>query len=156
MKEDFELLKYLHQDQEDQLSYRRSREIQIFSWSNAIILAITGAMLAVSPEEVIFLAKREMVARVIVTFVIVGLTAFSVIWQMYQRKCASEHQKVLAKLADNLGCFTGDDSIFPKRWRDWGKRYTTFREQIRYPSKVSATVFSGTIALVSSWSYLLL
>lgn len=151
MPEEFELLKYLHKEQRDELSYRRSREIHIFGWSNAILLAITGAMLVASPKEHSIFAEHMISARVIATILVLGLTIFSVVWQMYQCKCASMHKKVLANLTQRLGCFDGAAPLYPRKWKDWGQRYTKFSEQMCYPSKVSATFLSGIVTLVSLW-----
>lgn len=47
----FELLKYLHEEQRDQLAYRRNREFQIFTWSTTLLLATVGILLVKDPSK---------------------------------------------------------------------------------------------------------
>lgn len=144
-----DLLIYLHQEQSNQLSYRRRRELQIFSWSNAILLAIAGASLTGVPKSFGYMSSQNVWSNIVILVAVLCLSIFSISWQLYQRQRAASHQKILANLAQLLGCFDGADSIFPQNWKNWGNRYTTFKEQISYPSKISATMLSGIIALTS-------
>lgn len=150
---ELETLRHLQTKQREELQYRRSREFQIFTWSVTLLLAVIAAVL-VKPPEV--LSRGGTALRAVASIIVAGLTFYSLHWQLYQRKSAATHARVLAKMAEKLGAFDpaafgGPDSLYPDHWRDWGKHYLTFREQLSRPSKLSATLLVGAIALVSLW-----
>jgi hypothetical protein len=151
--DELETLRHLQTQQREELQYRRAREFQIFTWSVTLLLAVIAAVL-VKPPDV--LAKSGVVLRVVASVIVVGLTFYSLYWQLYQRKSAAAHARVLAKIAGKLGvfdpaAFDGPEPLYPDHWRGWGERYLTFREQLSRPSKMSATFLVGIIAMVSLW-----
>ena len=152
--DNFELLRYLHEEQRDQLNYRRSREFQIFTWSAALLLAAIGILIVKEPDKDIVILKG-FYARLLGSAVILGVGIFSAVWQNFQRQRAAEHQRVLVRLAEELGCFDKispeGEPLYPLRWKSWGTRYTTFLEQLGRPSKVSATLALALIAFLSLW-----
>lgn len=156
---DFELFKYLHEEQRDQLTYRRNREFQIFTWSATLLLAIVGLLIVKDPDKDVLLTKA-LYARLLGSVVVLGVGTYSALWQIYQRQRAAAHQRVLVKLAEKLGCFergpADETTLYPYQWKSWGTRYNTFREQVTRPSKVSATMALMVIALVSIWLDILL
>jgi len=150
------ILMYIHKSQEQELFYRRRRELQVFSWSNAILLATSGGILSSYRENPSNINTMLISLRFLITIFIICITFFSVKWQLYQRKRAAKHQQILSTLSQKLGCFDGNDPVFPKEWRDWGNRYTTLKEHLIFPSKISATLLLGFLALTCSWLDLLI
>ena len=151
----FELLFHLHSSQEKELFYRRHRELQIFTWSNAILLTISAGLLSSYPNNSLDINIKLVSLRIVITFFVAGITFFSVKWQLYQRQRAARHQQVLSSLLTELGCFNGLESIFPQKWRNWGREYTSLKEHLRFQSKISATLFLGFLCLISCWLDLL-
>ena len=149
------MLRYMHASQEKELVYRRTRELQIFKWSNAILLSISGLLLSSYSQNKENAYNVLIYLRIIITFFIFSLTFFSIKWQLYQRQRAANHQKIVTNLAIKLGCFDGNNPIFPKKWKNWGHQYTTFREFINFPSKILATLFLALMAFLSCWLDLL-
>lgn len=150
---ELETLRHLQTQQREELQYRRSREFQIFTWSVSLLLAIIAAVLVKPPG---ILARGGVVWRAVASIVVAGLTFYSLYWQLYQRQSSAAHARVLAKIAEKLGVFDpaafgGSGPLYPDHWRDWGKRYLSFREQLAQPSKISATLLVGIIAMVSLW-----
>lgn len=130
---DFELVKYLHEEQRDQLNYRRSREFQIFTWSATLLLAVVG-LLVVKEADKDILITQGFGGRLLGSAVILGVGIYSSIWQSFQRKRAAEHQRILVRLAERLGCFersrSDGESLYPYRWKSWGTKYTTFLSKL--------------------------
>lgn len=151
MNDNFDLLTFIHASQEKQLSYRRKRELQIFAWSNAILLTISGLLLSSYSQEDHNISNKSTSLRILITIFVIVLTSFSIKWQLYQRKMAAKHQKIISNAATKMGCFDGTNPIFPEKWKSWGDNYTTFQEIIKTPSKISATLFMALIAVISSW-----
>jgi len=150
---EIETLRHLQTQQREELQYRRSREFQIFTWSVTLLLAIVTAVLVKPPD---FLATGGLALRTVASVVVVGLTFYSLSWQLYQRQSAAAHARVLATIAGKLGVFDsqafgGPEPLYPERWKRWGQRYITLREQLSRPSKMSATLAVGVVALVSLW-----
>ena len=149
MSKDYDLLKYLHETTREELAYRRQRELHIFNWSNAILLAIAGTTSMVCPDNYSLFKAKAVTSIMIAAIIIWGLTYFSVKWQLYQRQQAAEQQKVLAKILQQLGYFDNADSVLPRSWKDWGKKDTKFVELIKKSSRISATLLSGSLALLT-------
>jgi hypothetical protein len=153
---ELDVLKHLHTPQFGELHYRRTREFQIFTWSATILLAITGALLVKAQGSSTFLAGRGVIWRFLASAVVLGLTLFSVKWQLEQRKWTAELQSVLATIATKLRCFDaeafdGPEPLYPDKWKKWGTRYVTLRKQLTRPSKISATLLLGIMAFTSIW-----
>lgn len=150
---ELETLRHLQTQQREELQYRRAREFQIFTWSVTLLLAVVAAVWVKPPD---LLAKGGVALRAIASIVVVGLTSYSLHWQLHQRKAAAAHARVLTKIAAKLGvfdpaAFDGPAPLYPDHWKSWGERYITFREQLSRPSKISATFLVGVIAMVSLW-----
>lgn len=151
LPENFELLKYLHEEQRDQLAHRRSRELNIFNWSNAILLGLIGFILSFDLSNYNLILLKYNFSQIIITSIVIGVSIFSIKWQIYQRRCAANHEKQISKLNRLLGCFDGDESLYPKKWKNWGEKNITLGQNLKYPSKLSATILSGIVALISLW-----
>jgi uncharacterized membrane protein YkvI len=66
---------------EHELDYRRTKQWNVFSWSSGILVAITGAMLALQRSEA--LSKTQ---RVPITIAVLVLTVFACLWLDYNSK----------------------------------------------------------------------
>jgi hypothetical protein len=154
--EQFETIKHLYNEQREELSYRRHREFQIFSWSTTILIAITGAFLLSDPKKG-FLTSSGLFGSITASVVVVALTAFSINWQLNQRKCSAAHQRVIVKLDELLGCFNTNVfayhfQIYPDEWKNWGHKNINLWEQlIKNPTKINATALLGLAAFASIW-----
>jgi hypothetical protein len=66
-----------------ELDYRRDKEWNIFSWCSSILVAITGGAIALQvgqPNKLVFSQ------RMIVSFAVVVLVGYSVLWLSYNHK----------------------------------------------------------------------
>lgn len=150
---EIETLRHLQTQQREELQYRRSREFQIFTWSATLLFAVIAAALVKPPD---ILAKGGAAWRTVASVLVVVLTFYSLRWQLYQRQSTAAHARVLTRIAGKLGvfdpsAFDGPDALYPEEWKGWGSRYVTYREQLSRPSKMSATLLVGILALVSLW-----
>jgi hypothetical protein len=87
---ELETLRHLEKMQRDELQYRRSREFQIFTWSATILLALIAAV-AVKPPDL--LARGGSAVREVLSATVLGLTYFSLAWQLQQRRSAAAHAR---------------------------------------------------------------
>ncbi len=151
-----ETLRYIHQVQHEELNYRRKRELQVFNWSAAILLAIIVWLLVKSQDPQLHTIIQKLWGRFFASFIILGFTYFSVQWQLYYRRRVANHAKVLVKIASFFKCFEDgyyveDSSLLPHDWEKWGTNYLTFKEHLKTNSKISMTTLLGVCALVSLW-----
>lgn len=143
-------LLHMYEDQMRHLAYRQTRENDIFVWSAWVLLAFVGATAFVSREDLgVLLATPSGVTTTVLTLML--LTVFSVRWQLKARHYLAEHQQMLARLQDALGCFQGPVA-FPKEWRGWGSTPGSLRQRLCRPTRVAATVALGIVAVISAVS----
>lgn len=146
-KTKIEILKHLHHQQWAELEYRRRREVQVFTWSATVLLAVAGGVLARDGSSV--LPSHETSWRWAASVVVVTLTVFSARWQHHHRTAAAAHKRILVKIALELGAYTQgllarSDSLYPPGWLSWGK-------EVRPRGRVLATVLVAVAAVLSIW-----
>ena len=149
------IVKHMYDDQRAELKYRRDREFQIFSWSATMFIAMTAGLLFIDPEQESLFSAHPLVGRVVGSVVITGLALLSVEWQRVQWNRAARHQRVLARIADELGLFElrVKDGMpwYPAPWRDWGKGPRKYLEIWRFPNKMMATFLLSAVTLFTLW-----
>lgn len=147
-----QLLLHMYQDQRDQLAFRRAREDAVFTWTATLLLAFVGAALLVGADDRPALLRTPG-GVALASLSLALLTAFSVTWQLKQRRLMAEHQKRLVAIQEDLGCFSDDragEARFPEEWRGWGRTNVTLRERLLRPSKIAATVLIGALGIVAA------
>lgn len=144
-----QLLLHMYEDQRSQLAFRRSRENEIFIWTASVLLAFVGGALLVSRDDRSALLQ-SIWGILLASLALVIITAFSVSWQLKQRRYMAEHQKMLVRIQRELGCFSPAAVSFPPDWQKWGHRHTKFNERLWSPSKIGATVVIGALAVTAA------
>ena len=89
----------MHKIVREELTYRRSRQQQIFTWSSAILVAIIAAMLVSNPDSLVMTCQGKSLAIVLA----MGISLASAYWQMKQRLLLSSLQKVISRIMTELG-----------------------------------------------------
>jgi hypothetical protein len=144
-----DLLLRMYEAQIEQLSYRRARENEVFTWSSTILVGfIAAALLFTSKSEVVLL--KTWAGAILAAIMMTAVTVFSVLWQLKQRYFLSETQRVIVSMQRALGFFAQQRFEVPKHWQEWGTKNVAFGERIRTPSKVTATIFLGTLAVMAA------
>jgi hypothetical protein len=152
--ERLETLKYAYNEQRSELDFRRRRENEIFTWSATILVIIIGSLLSSQGQKALVTTNSPLVVRVLATIVIVGLVLFSVSWQQKICRLRARNEQVLARIAEEMGCFIPDSNgkgIYPDQWRLWGSRYLSLPEQLISASRICATTLLAITALVALW-----
>lgn len=134
----------------EELTYRRSRQQQILTWSSAILVTINAAMLVSSSNALVLSTQGKLLAIVLVSII----SLFSAFWQMKQRKLLSNLQTVVSKIMKELGYFginqsSKSESVLPKSWESWGQNFNTWESQITHPTKILVTLLLGIAATFS-------
>jgi uncharacterized membrane protein len=145
---DYELLLHLYEAQLKQLEYRRARENEIFNWSSAILVGFIGAALLLTSDKRGLLLQTWFGAGLAAGAMLI-VTTFSVMWQLKQRYFLAETQKVIVSLEQSLGLFDAPYAL-PAHWKEWGEKNVTFRDRVRKPSKIAATVLLGVLAVAAA------
>ncbi len=153
---ELETLKIIYEDQRHELSYRRGREFQIFTWSSTILVAFTAALLLTEAGKNLALEQYGVWGDVLVTSIVISLVSFSVTWQHNQRRLSARHAKILARIAREIGCFDENfgkegKPVYPEDWKAWGLSNVSFRKHLTTPGKISATFVLGVITIVAVW-----
>ena len=153
---EFETLKLMYEDQRQELSYRRGREFQIFTWSSTILVALTAALLLTEVGKNLTLEQYGVWGDALITSIVISLVSFSVTWQHNQRRLSARHAKVLARITREIGCFDENfgkegKPVYPEEWKAWGISNVSFRKHLSTPGKISATIVLGIITIVAIW-----
>lgn len=101
-----------------------------------------------SQDSTTILTNSGVLPNVLASLIAVGIALFSVKWQMDQRRIWAEQAKVPAEIAVRLLCFesgalNGPEPLYPDIWRKWASANTTWKEQMRKPSKILVTFLLG-------------
>jgi len=140
----------MHKIVREELSYRRSRQQQIFTWSSAILVAIIAAMLISNSNSLVITIQGKLIAIILVTMI----SLVSSNWQMKQRKLLTDLQIVVTRIMKELGYFslsqTSDNkSVLPSSWENWGQNYSSLKSQLKinHPTKILVTIMLGIAAI---------
>ena len=146
-----ELLKFAYHHQRAELDHRRNREHQIFGWTASILLAIIAALFIKSPVAERIFQTQNNAWRLLVSIIVAGLTIYAICWQHYHKNIAAKHKTMMKSIFDKLKL---SDDMFPtlsSKSPKWGENYIRYVDQLKYPSKISATAFLGIIGLLAIW-----
>jgi len=150
----FETLKLLAELERDELNYRRKREMQIFSGSAAILLAVMGAVFLPHDKDRTFIIAHGQSAQATAIIAILVIVVFSVAWQDREWRDANKHQKALTQIFTIFECFTPgkyglSDTLFLDSRKDWGTRHSSFAKRVFTFGKILATIALGLLAIIS-------
>ena len=150
----FETLKLLAELERDELNYRRKREMQIFSGSAAILIAVMGAVFLPHAKDQTFIIAHGQPAQTAAIISIIVIVIFSVIWQDREWCDANQHQQALTQIFTILGCFTPgkfglSERLFAESRDQWGKKHSSIVKRVFTPGKMLATIALGLLAIFS-------
>lgn len=149
---DDEKLLHMYQGQLAELSFRRSRENEIFNWSSTILIAFIGVALLFTDETRAVLL-REWFGACIAAAVMILVTRFSIKWQMKQRDYLAKTQQILVNIERALGFYEHPKVAYPEEWMDWGKKDVELSERLfNKPTKITATAALGVVATIAAFA----
>jgi hypothetical protein len=150
----FETIRLLAELERDELNYRRKREMQIFSGSAAILLAVMGAVFLPHEKDRTFIIAHGQSAQTAAIIAIVVIVVFSVAWQDREWREANEHQQALTQIFTILECFTPgkfglSGTLFLESRKEWGKKHSSLPKRVFTFGKILATIALGFLAIIS-------
>ena len=152
-EDDRDILAVFHQDQREQIAFRRSRESEIFGWSAGLLFAFAGSMILGQDASKLPVIFSENVDGAFVLSIVVFTTIFPISWQQKEREHMAVHERVLARLSKALGAFEPGrffegDAVYPRGWESYGTRHILLRNRLQEHSKVLATLLIGLGAVL--------
>lgn len=93
-------LEFHHTVLQHEIDYRRRRRSDIFTWANTILLAITGGSIALQQQSGASLTLSQ---RLVVSFAVVVLAAYSILWWLRQRELGRALKARLRLVERDLG-----------------------------------------------------
>jgi hypothetical protein len=157
-----DILKFVFQDQRNEIQYRREREYRIFTWSSSILSALIGALLITRQTGSIIWQPYGAWGNLVASAAVALITIYSVLWHSRNNRFHGQNAQVLSRINKLLHCFekgyfdNSGTALFPDAWTDYGKgmSISSFRKLLRRIFAVnytSATVLLGILALIMIW-----
>lgn len=157
-----DILKFVFQDQRNEMQYRREREYRIFTWSSSILSALIGALLITRQTGSIIWQPYGIWGNVVASAAVFLITIYSVLWHSRNNRFRGQNAQVISRINKLLHCFEKgyfDESsaaLFPDEWTDYGRdrRKSSFQKalgRIFAVNYTSATVLLGILAFIMIW-----
>ena len=157
-----DILKFVFQDQRNEMQYRREREYRIFTWSSSILSALIGALLITRQTGSIIWQPFGVWGNLVASAAVVLITIYSVLWHSRNNRFRGQNAQVISRINKLLHCFekgyfdNSGTALFPDVWTDYGKSRSksSFRKllgRILAVNYTSATVLLGILALIMIW-----
>jgi hypothetical protein len=157
-----DILKFVFQDQRNEMQYRRDREYRIFTWSSSILSALIGALLITKQSGSIIWQPYGIFGNLVASAAVVLITIYSALWHFRNNKFRGQNAQVISRISKLLHCFEKNyfdksgSALFPGEWTDYGKdgKKSSFQKLLRRIFAVnytSATVLLGILALIMIW-----
>jgi len=151
-----DILKFVHQDQRNEMKYRREREYRIFTWSSSILLALIGALLITKQSENLVWKPYGGWGNIVASAAVVLIVAYSTMWQFRNSRFRGYNAQVVSHIDILLHCheegyFDPEGAaLFPDHWRNYG-RDATLHDRLFSVNYISAVLLLGVLALIMIW-----
>jgi len=154
-----DILKFMLENQLNELNFRREREYRIFTWSSSILLALIGGLLIYRQESGLLLNSYGLLGRIIVSATAILLVFFSIAWQNRNNKYRGQNAQTIAHISKLFHCYEdgfydpeNNTALFRKEWADYGKSHTKFKSRFFHANFVTATFLLGILAISMIWA----
>jgi len=159
IKTKIDILKHIHQEQWNEVTYRREREYKIFLWSTNILLALIAILLITKQTETIVWRPYGYLGNIVASLTVGVLVYFSINWQFRTTKFRVKNSEVIYKIGKLLHGF--DEGFF-----DEGKNLTLYHKEWDQPKEkkisyfkrllfdanyASVTFYLGILAMIMIW-----
>ena len=157
-----DILKFVFQDQRNEMQYRREREYRIFTWSSSILSALIGALLITKQTGTMIWQSYGAWGNLVASAAVVLITIYSVLWHFRNDKFSGQNAQVVSRINKLLHCFEkgyfdkSGTALFPDEWTHYGKdkKKSPFQKvlgRIFAVNYTSSTVLLGILALIMIW-----
>jgi hypothetical protein len=157
-----DILKFVFQDQRNEMQYRREREYRIFTWSSSILSALIGALLITKQTGTMIWQPYGVFGNIVASAAVALITIYSVLWHFRNSKFRGQNAQVISRINKLLHCFEkgyfdkSGSALFPSEWIDYGKdgKRSSLQKllgRIFAVNYTSATVLLGILALIMIW-----
>ena len=153
-----DILKFLYQDQRNEMEYRRQREYRIFTWSSNILLALIGALLITKQTETLVWKQYGYWGNIIASAAVLLIVVYSTIWQFRNTKFRGWNASVICRVGQILryyekGYFSPEknESLLPEHWAQYGDEEVKLHGRLLSTNYVSATFWLSILALIMIW-----
>ena len=157
-KTKIDVLKFMLENQINELNFRREREYRIFTWISSILFALIGGLLVYREEGGVLLGTYGFVGRVIGSVTVFLLVTFSISWQNRNNKYRGQNAQTIAHISKLLHCFEEgfydpehNTALFRNEWADYGQSHLRFASRFFHANFVTATFFLGVLAILMIW-----
>jgi hypothetical protein len=154
-----DILKFMLENQLNEVNFRREREYRIFTWSSSILLALIGGLLIYRQESGLLLNSYGLIGRVIVSATVILLVFFSIAWQNRNNKYRGQNAQTISHISKLLHCYDegfydpeNNSTLFRKEWADYGKGHTRFKARFFHANFVTATFLLGVLSILMIWA----
>ena len=152
-----ENLELIYDSHVSSISYRRSREQQIFTWSSAVFLAVISALIFREPKDGSFV--ESCFGQITISILAVLLVISSWFWQSKQRRYLYSSQKEKVRVQKEMGFFDSISKIdgklmVPEDWQKNGENSAGFWKRIfdvKNFGKLHITLILGILAGSLPW-----
>lgn len=136
----------------NELNHRRAREMQVFGWSSAILVALIGLLLFSTGTGPSFKETYGTPGKALVTALIAGIGCFSSLWQTRQRKQADIAKTAVTNIVVAMGAFGNEsNNLYPTEWNPQTRRKDSAAKNRLLSNKVLATIGLSIVGVVGVW-----
>lgn len=158
-----DILKFVYQDQRDEMKFRRERAYRIFTWSSTILSALIGVLLITKQTETVIWKTYGIWGNVVASITVVLIVFYSIFWQQRTSRYRSLNAQVISRISRIFhffddGFFDSEEgAIFPDEWKASGqqlKEVSMFRlivGRLFKANYISATFLLGILAIIMIW-----
>jgi hypothetical protein len=154
-----DILKHIHQEQWNEVNYRRDREYRIFTWSTNILLTLMAVLLVTKQTENIVWKPYGYWGNTVASLAIGVLVSFSIIWQFRTTRFRVRNSEVIYRIGRLLHCFDEgffDDkenlSLYPKIWEVPEPKKLSYIKRLLFDANyASATLYLGILTIAMIW-----
>jgi len=157
-----DILKFIFQDQRNEMQYRREREYRIFTWSGSILSALIGALLITKQTGSMIWQPYGIWGNTIASAAVVLIMVYSILWHSRNNRFRGQNAQVISRINRLLHCFekgyfdNSETALFPEEWAGYGRRKSPsslgrFLKRILAVNYTSATILLGILALCMIW-----
>jgi hypothetical protein len=161
-EEKMDILKFVFQDQRNEMQYRRELEDRIFTWSSSILSALIGALLITRQTGSIIWQPYGVWGNLVASTAVVLIAIYSVLWHSRNNRFRGQNAQVISRINKLLHCFekgyfdNSGTALFPDEWTDYGRgrSKSSLRKLLARLFAVnytSATVLLSILALIMIW-----
>jgi hypothetical protein len=151
-----EILIHFQNNQTQELMYRRGREFNIFLWTATIFLVFIGSLLLIDKSREPIWQHLGFWGKFFASCLILLIASFSIIWQNRERVFANNNCKVIVATNEALNAFENNfylnnQSIYPDRWRNWGKKELNSYKRYFRANYITAVWILGVLSVLIIW-----